>query len=260
MHRFFLAPSAATLQVGHTLRLPNKIAHQVRTVLHIAINEELVLLDNSGDELLCVVVQSGKAGVEVEIRERRAGQRESPVQVMLCQGLLKSARFEWLLEKGTELGVTTFAPMQCRRSTAGLEHAGLSKIQRWQHIVQEAAEQCGRARLPALMPICSLEQMLKDLPTGTLALMPWEEEHALSLHAALRTYIDKVASTKSARELLTVALFIGPEGGLTAEEAQLAQRYGVQVVSLGARILRAETAALASVANVMYELEGYLLK
>lgn len=254
MHRFFLDSSAATLQPGHTLLLPDKIARQLRTVLRIAIDEELVLLDNSGDELLCAVVQSSKAGVEVEIRERRVGQRESPVQVMLCQGLLKSARFEWLLEKGTELGVATFAPIQCHRSTAGLEHAGSSKIQRWQHIVQEAAEQCGRTRLPALMPIRSLEQMLKELPAGALALMPWEEEHALSLHAALRAYVGKVASTKP----LTVVLFIGPEGGLTAQEAQLAQRYGVQIVSLGTRILRAETAALASIANVMYELEDGL--
>jgi 16S rRNA (uracil1498-N3)-methyltransferase len=228
--------------------LSEKLAHQVRDVLHLVIGEQLVLLDNSGDEFLCVVKRSSKAGVEVEVRERRAGKRESPVRIILCQGLLKSARFEWILEKGTELGVAVFAPIVCRRSLSGLEDAGASKLQRWQRIIQEATEQCGRSRLPTLLPIRSLVQALSDIPPGTIALMPWEEEQGLSLRQALRTvgHLD---------EPVTVMLFIGPEGGLEAEEVQLAQRYGVQVVTLGQRILRAETAALTAVANVMYELE-----
>lgn len=224
--------------------------------MHIVVNEELVLLDNSGDELLCVVTHSDKSGVEVEVRERRAGKSESPVHIVLCQGLLKSARFEWILEKGTELGVSTFAPVRCRRSTSGLEHAGTAKIQRWQYIIQEATEQCGRARLPVLAPIRSLEQVLKEMPRGSIALMPWEEEHARSLHSVL----SGITQENVAHEPLTVLLFIGPEGGLTAEEVRLAQDYGVEVVTLGTRILRAETAALATVANVMYELEARFIR
>ncbi len=92
MHRFFL-DSKNTMNVGETLSLPDKVAHQVRDVLHIGVGEELVLLDNSGDELLCVVTQSSRVAVEVEIRERRMGEDVAPVQIILCQGLLKSARF-----------------------------------------------------------------------------------------------------------------------------------------------------------------------
>jgi 16S rRNA (uracil1498-N3)-methyltransferase len=94
-------------------------------------------------------------------------------------------------------------------------------------------------------------QALNDVPPGAIALMPWEEEQGLSLREALRR--DVVPIPK--KNPLTVILFIGPEGGLTLEEVQMAQRHGVQVVTLGQRILRAETAALATVANVMYELE-----
>jgi len=252
MHRFFVTPEVLAAP-GSTVSLPEKIAHQIHDVLHLAASEQLILLDNSGDELLCAVAKSGRAGVEVQILERRVGKSEPSVRVVLCQGLLKSARFEWILEKGTELGVATFAPILCRRSMSGLEDAGSAKIQRWQRIIQEAAEQCGRARLPELLPIRPLMHALNDIPQGALALMPWEEERGQSLRSVLRaTMTNDVAM---GIQPLAVVLFIGPEGGLMVEEVSLAQRHGVQAVTLGQRILRAETAALAAVANVMYELE-----
>ena len=222
----------------------------MRDVLHLQVDEQLILLDNSGDEILASVAQMSKADVMVRLIERRAGQSESSVRIMLCQGLLKSARFEWVLEKGTELGVFAFSPILTRRSMAGLENAGASKIQRWRRILQESAEQCGRARLPELLPTRPLMHALNDIPPGALALMPWEEEHGLSLRAALNAFRSDTIHPP------TIILFIGPEGGLMPEEVALARRHGVQSVSLGVRILRAETAALTAVANVMYELEG----
>lgn len=249
MHRFFVHDTDLSLQQalsGGTLIVPEKLAHQVRDVLHLHSGEQIVLLDNSGDEFVALVTRTERKIVEVHVVERRAGTREPSVGVMLCQGLLKSARFEWILEKGTELGVTVFAPVLCRRSTAGLEDAGPTKIQRWQRIIQEATEQCGRSRLPRLLPIRPLTHVLEHIPSNALALMPWEEEDGQSLRNALRSF-------KSSHSM--VVLFIGPEGGLMSEEVQLARQYGVQSVTLGQRILRAETAALATVANVLYELE-----
>ena len=253
MHRFFVpAELLANLVAANNslITLPDKLAHQVRDVLRLGSGEQLVLLDNSGDEVLAAVVKSNRAGVEVQVLERRSGKSESPVRIILCQGLLKSARFEWVLEKGTELGVAVFAPILCRRSMAGLEDAGPSKQQRWQRIIQEAAEQCGRSRLPELLPARPLMHALNDILPGALALMPWEEEHGQTLREVLVPALNRGDS-----QPVTVVLFIGPEGGLMAEEVTLAQRYGVQVVTLGQRILRAETAALATIANVMYELE-----
>jgi 16S rRNA (uracil1498-N3)-methyltransferase len=266
MHRFFipqelLAPTAdlSAPMIEHLyLALPHKLAHHVRDVLHLGIGEQLLLLDNSGDEFLAAIAKSARTGVAVQVLERRRGQSESPVRVVLCQGLLKSARFEWILEKGTELGVSVFAPIHCRRSMAGLEEAGAARIQRWQRIIQEAAEQCGRALLPELLSIRPLKQALEAIPRGALAFMPWEEEHGNSLREGLETRVSglKAQAHVLKPETITVMLFIGPEGGLMAEEVALAQRHGVQPVTLGPRILRAETAALAAVANVMYALGG----
>src|SRR5216684_5953727 len=294
MHRFFvapelltdpgLAPARGTLSggqvtttfssqeqagdvVAHTggagsnlVPLPKEIAHQVRDVLRLNVGERLILLDNSGDEVVAAVTRSSKAGVEVYLLERRPGKREPGVRIVLCQGLLKSARFEWVLEKGTELGVSVFAPILCRRSMAGLEDAGPSKLQRWQRIIQEAAEQSGRSHLPELLPMRPLMHALNDIPPGALAIMPWEEEHSRTLHDVLtsaRNVGRQIIASKTVAKihLPTIVLFIGPEGGLMAEEVMLAQRHGVQIVTLGSRILRAETAALTAVANVMYELD-----
>jgi 16S rRNA (uracil1498-N3)-methyltransferase len=292
MHRFFVprellsnpAPlTGARYELPQAFTLPKELAHQIRDVIRLDIGEHLLLLDNSGDEILATVAKINKASVEVHLLERRPGRSEPATRIILCQGLLKSTRFEWILEKGTELGVAAFSPIICRRSMAGLEDTGSSKIQRWQRIIQEAAEQSGRSRLPELLPVRPLEQALNSIPSNALAIMPWEEEHALTLHDVLSTSIrpgrDVGATLAVARpphDALnppdgnvgatlavarppqtppTIVLFIGPEGGLMAEEVALAQRHGVQVVTLGARILRAETAAIATVANIMYECE-----
>jgi 16S rRNA (uracil1498-N3)-methyltransferase len=286
MHHFFV-PSDLLTTIGIDIALPKDLAHQVRDVLRLATGEQLLLLDNSGDEILAAVATTSKTTVEVRLLARRPGKSEPTVRIILCQGLLKSARFEWILEKGTELGVSVFSPILCRRSMSGLEDTGPTKIQRWQRIIQEAAEQSGRSRLPELLPIRPLIHALNNIPHHALAIMPWEEEHTLTLRDVLTTSIRPtgnvgatlaVARSTShstlahppshstlahpiidpsplAQPRTTVNLFIGPEGGLTAEEVSLAQRHGVQAVTLGSRILRAETAALAAVANIMYELE-----
>src|SRR5579859_4978650 len=180
MHRFFIAPELVK-EMGTSCSLPKELAHQVRDVLHLNPGEQLILLDNQGHEILASVAASSRAGVIVQLVERQVGQAPSPVRLVLCQGLLKSARFEWILEKGTELGVSTFAPILCHRSMTGLGDAGAAKVQRWQRIVQEATEQCGRTILPELLPIRPLAQALSEIPSGALAIMPWEaaKDHSL---------------------------------------------------------------------------------
>lgn len=268
MHRFFVAPELVK-KINISIALPKDLAHQVRDVLRLHTGEQLLLLDNSGDEVLAAVSSTSKAGVEVQLLARRPGKPESSVRLILCQGLLKSARFEWVLEKGTELGVSAFSPVLCRRSVAGLEDTGPSKIQRWQRITQEAAEQSGRSRLPELLPIRPLVHALNDIPPGALAIMPWEEEHTRTLRDVLQAagHVGEVLGREgtlaspfgkaAARLPITILLFTGPEGGIMPEEVALAKGHGVQVVTLGSRILRAETAAIAAVANVMYELERW---
>src|SRR5215471_347451 len=131
LHRFFVTPDLLK-QINIDIPLPKELAHQVRDVVRLDIGEQLLLLDNSGDEVLARVAHINKEGVEVHLLERRPGRSEPVVRIILCQGLLKSTRFEWILEKGTELGVSVFVPMLCRRTMAGLGETGSSKIQRWQ--------------------------------------------------------------------------------------------------------------------------------
>src|SRR3989442_1165187 len=211
MHRFFIAPELLK-KTGIEISLANEQAHQIRDVLRLTIGEQLLLLDNSGGEILAAIAKIGKTGVEVHLVERRPGKSEPRVRITLCQGLLKSARFEWILEKGTELGVSVFAPILCRRSMAGLEDAGPSKQQRWQRIIQEAAEQSGRSRLPELLPIRPLMHALNDVPPGALAIMPWEEEHNRTLYGILN----------SAASIARVGTLASPSAEVLSREGTLA--------------------------------------
>ena len=127
MHRFFVSPELVKI-TSIEVPLPKDLAHQIRDVIRLDIGEKLLLLDNSGDEVLATVARINKASVEVYLLERRPGKKEPAVRIILCQGMLKSTRFEWILEKGTELGVSVFSPIICRRSIAGLEGTGSSKI------------------------------------------------------------------------------------------------------------------------------------
>ena len=261
MHSFFV-PAELLKETTIYISLPKELAHQVRDVIRLNVGEHLLLLDNSGDEVLATVAEIDKGSVQVRLLERRPGKSEHAIHITLCQGMLKSTRFEWILEKGTELGVSVFLPIICRRSMAGLEDTGSSKIQRWQRIIQEAAEQSGRVRLPQLLPVRPLTEALNSLSPDALAIMPWEEERARTLHEALHASIHtpeivgtSLAEAQPHQNPSSIIIFIGPEGGLTSEEVALARRHNVQVVTLGNHVLRAETAAIATVANIMYELE-----
>src|SRR5260370_30319302 len=139
MHRFFVSPDLLK-ETGAIVSLPKELAHQVRDVLRLAAGERLVLLDNSGDEVLAALDKSSQAGVTVQLVERQAGKSESPVRIILCQGLLKAARFEWILEKGTESGVAVFPPTPCRPSLAGPEENCPARRHPPRPLFTEAAE------------------------------------------------------------------------------------------------------------------------
>jgi len=150
-----------------------------------------------------------------------------------------------VLQKGTELGITRFTPVFCRNGDVQLPHERLAaRTERWQKIVQEAARQCRRERLPQVDSPLPLSEALAAC-TGTLRLLPWEMEAR-----PLRTALEGAAST-------SIAVLIGPEGGFTAEEASRAETAGFLTVSLGQRILRSETAGLA-VASILQYLFGDL--
>jgi len=238
--RFYI--EGVALVEGAEVTLPDAVAHQARDVLRLAPGEMLRLLDGAGGEYPAELVAVERRWVAVQVGAREEGRAEPAAQVAICQGMLKAAKFEWVLQKCTELGVAVFVPLLCERAVAVAEEAGEAKRRRWERIMVEAMEQCGGTRLPVVSEPQPLTQALESLPEGGLALIPWEEERATTVRAAL------VAAQAASLELGKIRIFIGPEGGFAAEEVALARRHGALPVTLGPRILRAETAAVVAAA------------
>ena len=242
MNRFFVAP---TLLAADPIRLDGDLARQMSRVLRLRPGDRVVLLDGSGREVVAVLRRVDGREVVASPLDRRPGAPEPACAVVLYQGVVRPARFEWLLEKGTELGVAAFVPLRTARSVVRPEGEG-ARTERWRRIVREAAEQCGRAVLPEVRPPVALTEALPAAPG--LRLVCWEAADGLPLREALRRELD------AGRRPEAVSLFVGPEGGLTEEEAAAARTAGAEVVSLGRRVLRSETAGLAAVVAVLYEL------
>ena len=241
MHRFFVPPAWIT---GETARLEGDVARQVVRVLRMSPGDEIILLDNSGSEYRVSLTKLNRDTVEGDVLSVANGRGEPSVHVTLYQGMLKGKGFEWVLQKGTEIGVTTFVPLICRRSILQELHVRQgTRHPRWDKIVAEAAEQSGRCTLPLVEPLTSFEDACKSVRgSSSVSLIPWELEEATDLRSALQ-----------GMESQQVNIFIGPEGGFEEREVEHARSCGILSVSLGRRILRSETAAIATLAAVLYE-------
>ena len=234
-----------TLSPGAEIELPAEVAHQARDVLRLSPGDTLRLLDGLGGEYPATITALDRKRVAVRLGERVAGRADPAVRVVLCAGVLKAARFEWVLQKGTELGVAEFIPLLTERAVGAADEASEAKRRRWARIVAEALEQCGGTRLPAIAEPRPLMHALASLPSRAVALIPWEEATASPLGDVLR---ERVAALGGAAAVSEVRVFIGPEGGFSPREVALARRSGALPVTLGPRILRAETAALVAAA------------
>lgn len=241
--RFVVAESP--LVENAELELPAEIAHQVRGVLRLAPGDTIRLLDGRGGEYPAAIVEVGRKRVLVRLGACEHVPPEPGPRVVLCQGMLKGATFELVLQKCTELGVSAFIPLLSERAVAAADDLSAAKRRRWEHILVEAVEQSGGSRLPMLSQPRPLMHALASLPPGGIALFPWEAARDLTLRTALQAAIAERGGVLNVPE---VRIFIGPEGGFSAGEAALAERAGAQLVTLGPRILRAETAAIVATA------------
>jgi 16S rRNA (uracil1498-N3)-methyltransferase len=176
----------------------------------------------------------------VVVAEREAPP-EPELNLVLYQSLIRANRFDLVLEKGTEIGVSQFVPVIAARSqVAGNGDPSATRSERWERIVIEAAEQCGRGRLPAIAAPLPFESAVRRARGARI--LPYEGERRRRLGAYLRGL---------GRRPDTVSVFIGPEGGYEDAEVELARDAGFEVVSLGPQILRAETAGIVASALVM---------
>jgi 16S rRNA (uracil1498-N3)-methyltransferase len=193
------------------------------------------------------LVSLERSGAIGRICEKQMAQTEPKIHLTLYQCMLKGEKFEWVLQKGTELGVSTFVPVISQRTIVQDPRRIEKKHVRWERIVEAAASQSRRGRLPILQPALSLESALRhSIAEHTFSLLLWEDTQAKSLANVLQA---------GKRPLVSIGLFVGPEGGFDPGEIEPARQVGMQIATMGPRILRAETAATVAVAIVMYEMQ-----
>ena len=233
LHRFFLPPEA--LRDGR-VAFPPDIARQMERVLRLKAGERVVVLDGTGREYVVLLSSVGRPTTGA-VEESRDNCAEPATKLTLFQGLLKGTKFDLVLQKGTELGVSRFIPVTTARSIPSEPRA--SRHGRYSTIVREAAEQSRRGRIPKVRPAEALAESLAA-SAGELTIFLWEEGGALHL-----------CDISLPHRGGSVNLFVGPEGGFSSEEAKLARGFGAHIVTLGPRILRAETAAIAGAALVL---------
>jgi 16S rRNA (uracil1498-N3)-methyltransferase len=241
MERFFVDPEALK---GETAQLDRQVSHRLRHVLRLHPGDRVILLDGRGGEYETVLEEADGPATKVAIVGRREGLAEPRVGVVLYQSIVKGDRFDWVLEKGTELGVAKFVPLVSSRGVVRPRAGRVERMERWRRIVREAAEQCGRSRVPEVGAPVSLSQVLTS--SEGLRLLPWEGERQSTLRQALK-------EASQGEEPKVVSIFIGPEGGFAREEVERAVEVGVRTVSLGRRILRSETAGIVASAMVLFE-------
>ncbi len=239
MRRFFIDPQTI---IEDEILLSEQESHHLQRVLRLPIGTLLQLLDGQGNLHDAEITATGKRVTLRILASLHVQQDATPLRV--CQSVLKGQKMELLLQKCTELGVTEFTPFYSERCQ--LKKKELSKItkkyDRWQRIIEEACKQCGTPWAMTLNPLLSFEEMLQKNTGGVQKILFWEEEGTEnSLHS--------LPIIKDSQGLQVV---FGPEGGFPVEEVTAAKEVNFRVLSLGSRILKAETANIAAVAIVQH--------
>lgn len=247
MHHFFVKAEQIREEEGvKTVRITGQDLHHAKQVLRIRQGESLLISDGMGKDYSCVVrsVEDEAILAEVLVQEE---ERELPSSLILYQSLVKGEKMEWIIQKAVELGVSRIVPAAAKNSVVKLDRKKEeSKRQRWQAIAESAAKQSKRSRIPEIGAVLSLEEAFDEAGDCDVRLFAYEHEEGM---AGTARELDRVKAGQK------IALFIGPEGGFSPEEAELARKRGFSSVSLGKRILRAETAGLALLSVLMMKLE-----
>ena len=228
--RFFAPPSAFNFS-KHLVTLTSDEARHLREVLRLKTGDDVQVFDGAGREFRAVVSQARRESAELELgAEIQPPRPESPLKLTLAVALLKGEKFDLVVQKGTELGVNRFIPLVTRYADIRLrdESDASKRVTRWQRIALEAAKQCGRAVVPEINLPVSFEPLIREEKGCFL----FAERGGSALSTDLRTN--------------NFIAIVGSEGGWSDEELDQARTEGVPIVTLGGRVLRAETAAIAT--------------
>ncbi|GAK52450.1 hypothetical protein U14_03701 [Candidatus Moduliflexus flocculans] len=250
-HRFFVPPPQ--IRDGEVCLRGSDVWH-ITKVLRLGMGSEVVVFDGRGHEYRVVLERTKRQEIWGRIEDQWEKQTESPLKLSLVQGMPKGEKLDLIMQKATEIGMFELIPLASERShwasissqmSAAKAHQRLERLSR---IGIEAAKQSCRSSVPFIRPIVTVEEFLAAPPNADLKLLLWEEEQGRRLKETLRAV---------AQPIVSAVVVIGPEGGLTPEEARRFQENGFLSVSLGQRILRTETAGIAVLSILQYEFGDY---
>ena len=238
-HRFYVGETLTSVAAGDEVEIHGAPAHRMVDVLRLRRGDG-VLIFGAGREFEAILLADGQR-VRVRLLDELPPHVCASPRLTVCQALIRSNRFEWLIEKGTELGVAAFVPVLTEHTAARVAEIGPARLERWRRIAVEATEQSGGRTPPAVAAPVRFEQALA-LAAPALV-VAWERVRTPPQAAELARLRD------AGRPGLS--LFIGPEGGFSESEVARAQQAGATLIGLGPRILRAETAAIAAAALLL---------
>jgi 16S rRNA (uracil1498-N3)-methyltransferase len=225
------------------LKIEGDEAKHIRKVLRLKTGDRIVVFDGLGKEFGGTIVEERLSSVVIRIQNIFSSERDSPLEVTLAQSLLKGEKMDYLIQKATELGVKEIIPFFSSRSVPSLEKSRrLKRHHRWEKIAVEASKQCGRGVVPKIESLQDYSDMLQMASTEDLRLILWERE-GIKLKEVL----------ERSKEKRKIFFIIGPEGGFNQLEIDEAKKAGFTPVTLGRRILRAETASLCFLSILQYE-------
>lgn len=248
MQRYFVPPEQLE---GNLARLTGEDAHHLAKVMRAEPGEEIIVSNGLNREVLARVSAIDKGLVEAQVVQELPMDREAGVEVWIAQSLPKGDKLETVIQKCTELGADRFIPFLSKRTVVQYDDKKEAKrLERWGKIAKEAAEQAHRSRVPAVDGPIGWKQLLELVKGTDLALFCYELESGLALRDLLAGLLIGPSPEGGRPRILVM---VGPEGGFTEQEAQEAEAAGCKSISLGKRILRTETAAMAALACIMYE-------
>ena len=238
MTRFFVSPEE--MQPNFLVLTGENAAHA--KVLRLKNGEEVMVCDGHGNECTCTVSDVSPGRISLVVSSRRESSSEAAVKVSVYMAFPKADKLEHVIQKATELGAYEIVAFPSARCISRPDEKSIQKkLERWQKIAASAAEQCGRGRIPQVMVLGSYTEALNRAKLADKAILFYENEQATTLQMALNESPYK-----------TISLLSGPEGGLEEKEVEQASKAGLQICTLGKRILRCETAPLCALSAVMY--------
>ena len=243
MYHFFVSEEQIN---GENAYIEGSDVNHIANVLRMKPGEELLISVKGDWDYLCKIVDIETDRVNLKVLESME-QRELPVNITLLQGIPKSDKLEMIIQKAVELGVSEIIPVKTKRVVVKIDEKKVdTKVNRWNAIAESAAKQSKRSIIPKVYEPMSIDNALEIVKDFGVKLIPYENADGID---KTRKILDNMDKTKN------IAVFIGPEGGFEESEVEIIKNSGFEVITLGKRILRTETAGLALLSNIMIRLE-----